>query len=115
MVEEIENIEALPGETVTLISELPEAGLEVTWLKDNVPLRLSGEKYEAVNLDFSYQLVVPDVSQEDAGVYKVQGGQHEAVFSVSVNGKCCPARFCFWHKICGQQHNSAVDFVSSCK
>ena len=26
--------EAISGESVTLITELPEAGLEVTWLKD---------------------------------------------------------------------------------
>ena len=42
-IDEQENVEALPGETVTIITELPEAGLEVTWLKDNVPLSLTDE------------------------------------------------------------------------
>ena len=28
-----QNMEALPGETVSLVGELPESGLEVVWLK----------------------------------------------------------------------------------
>ena len=43
---EQENVEALPGETVALITELPEPELEVTWLKDSVPLSVIEGKYE---------------------------------------------------------------------
>ena len=39
-----ENIDALHGETVTVITELPETGLEVTWMKDNVPFSITGER-----------------------------------------------------------------------
>ena len=81
-----ENIEASPGETVTLIAELPECGLEVTWLKDNTPLSISGGKYETINKDCSYELVIPDAKVEDGGEYKVQGGGHEASVLLNVNG-----------------------------
>ena len=80
------NIEALPGETVTLITELPESGMDVTWLKDNVPLSLSDGKYEIINQDTSYQLLIPNVSVEDSGEYKMQGGRHESTVSVTVKG-----------------------------
>ena len=86
-IDEQENVEALPGETVTIITELPEAGLEVTWLKDNVPLSLTDEKYETVNKDTSYELIIPDVTGEDAGEYKVQGGGFESKISLTVTGK----------------------------
>ena len=57
-VKQEENIESLPGETVTLITELPESGLEVAWLKDNVPLSMIDAKYETINKDCSYELVI---------------------------------------------------------
>ena len=81
-----ENPQAIPGETVTLITELPKAGLEVTWMKDNVPLSITDEKYETINQDTSYQLVIPDVTIEDGGDYKVQGGGFESTFPLSVQG-----------------------------
>ena len=58
-----ENVEALPGETVTLMAELPESGLEVTWFKDKIA----------------------GVTVEDGGQYTVQGGGHAAVL-LNVNG-----------------------------
>ena len=85
-VEEQQNIEALPGETVTLITELPESELEVTWLKDNVPLSMSDEKYQTTNKDCFYELVIPNVTVEDCGEYKVQGGGHESAVLLNVNG-----------------------------
>ena len=81
-----ENLEALPGETATLITKLPESGLEVIWLKDNVPLSMIDAKYETINKDCSYELVIPDVTVEDAGDYKVQGGGFESVVPLIVNG-----------------------------
>ena len=86
-IDEQENVEALPGETVTIITELPEAELEVTWLKDNVPLSLTDEKYETVNKDTSYELIIPGVTGEDAGEYKVQGGGFESKISLTITGK----------------------------
>ena len=70
------------------MTELPESGLEVTWLKDNVPLSMIDGKYEAINKDCSYQLLVADVTNEDSGSYTVQGGGFESRVSLSVLGKC---------------------------
>ena len=81
-----ENPQAIPGETVTLITELPKAGLQVTWMKDNVPLSITDEKYETINQDTSYQLVIPDVTSEDGGEYKFQGGGFESTVPLSVQG-----------------------------
>ena len=80
------NIEAHPGETVTLITELQESGLDVTWLKDNVQLSLSDGKYETINQDTSYSLLIPNVSVEDGGEYKIEGGGRESTVLVSVKG-----------------------------
>ena len=70
------------------MTELPESGLEVRWLKDNVPLSMIDGKYEAINKDCSYQLLVADVTTEDSGSYTVQGGGFESRVSLSVLGKC---------------------------
>ena len=81
-----ENPQALPGETVTLITELPEAGLEITWLKDNVPLSISEGKYQTINKDTSYELVIPNIKMEDGGEYKIQGGGYETTLNLTVIG-----------------------------
>ena len=82
-----QNVEATPRETVTLITELPEPSLDVTWLKDNVPLPMIDANYETINKDCSYALVIPDVTVEDADDYKVQGGGFESVIPLIVNGE----------------------------
>ena len=86
LTQEQNNITALPGETVTIIAELPEEGLDIVWLKDNVPLSMVDAKYETVNKDCSYELVLPDVTVEDGGEYKIQGGEYESTVSLTVNG-----------------------------
>ena len=86
MTELQKNIEALPGEIVTSITELPESGMDVAWFKDNVPLSLSNGKHETINQDTSYQLIIPDVSVEDSGDYKLQGDGCESTVSVTVKG-----------------------------
>ena len=86
LTEEQNNIAALPGETVTIITELPEEGLDVVWLKDNVPLSMIDAKYKTMNKDYSYQLVIPDVTVEDSADYKLQGGEYESRVSLTVNG-----------------------------
>ena len=76
----------MPGETVTIIAELPEEGLDVVWLKDNVPLSVVNTKYETVNRDCSYELVIPGVTVEDGGEYKIQSGEYESTVSLTVSG-----------------------------
>ena len=71
---------------MTLITDLPESDLEVTWLKDNVPLSMIDGKYETINKDCSYELLIADVKVEDAGDYKIQGGGFESVVPLIVNG-----------------------------
>ena len=71
---------------MSLVTELPEPGLEVIWLKDNVPLSITGGKYETVNKDCSYELLIPDVTPEDVGRYKVQGGGYECTVPLSILG-----------------------------
>ena len=44
------------------------------------------EKYEIINQDTSYQLVIPDVTIEDGGEYKVQGGGFESTVPLIVQG-----------------------------
>ena len=86
LIEEQNNIDALPDETITIISELPEEGLDAVWFKDNVPLSMIDAKYETVNKDYTCQLVIPNVTVEDSGDYKIQGGEHESTVSLTVNG-----------------------------
>ena len=74
--DEVESLEAATGKTVTLMAELPEEGIDVTWLKDNVPLSMSDGKYETINKDTSYELVIPDGTMEDGGEYMLQGGDY---------------------------------------
>ena len=80
------NVQAVPGETVSIITELPEEGLDVVWLKDNVPLSITDAKYKTMNKDYSYQLVIPDVTVEDSAHYKLQGGEYETKVSLTVLG-----------------------------
>ena len=80
------NVKAVPGETVSIITELPEEGLDVIWLKDNVPLSLIEGKFETINKDYSYQLVIPDVTVADGGQYQVQAGEYESTVLLTVNG-----------------------------
>ena len=82
-------MEAFPGETVSIIGQLPESGLDVTWLKDNVPLSLNDTKHETVNNECSYELVVADITVEDTGEYTVKGGGYKSTVQLHITGWCC--------------------------
>ncbi len=79
-----------------LTGELSQGDQEVEWLKDNVPLSISEGKYEAVNQDCTYQLVIANVSVEDAGEYTVQAGEVQSTALVVVNGQCHFPSVPFW-------------------
>ena len=79
-------MEALPGETVTLIFEHPEAGLDVTWFKDNIPLFMTNGKCQIVNQDSSYQSLLPEVTATDEGDYLVQAGGYESRITLTEPG-----------------------------
>ena len=73
-------------ETVTLSCELSKPGQEVTWLRNNVPLSLSDERFKIVNEDCSYQLNIGKVTLEDEGDYQVRIGDLECTAKVTVMG-----------------------------
>ncbi len=68
----LENKEALVNETVELYCEMSRIGVDVTWLKDNKPLSMAEGKYQIINRDYSYSLLIPSVSTEDSGEYTVK-------------------------------------------
>ena len=72
---------------MTLMTDLPEPGLDVTWFKDNVPLSMSEGRYQTVNQDCSYQIIIPDVKVEDSGEYCAVGGGYESTVSLNVLGE----------------------------
>lgn len=80
------NVEALPGETVTLITEHPGAELDVTWFKDNIPLFLTDGKCQTVNQDSSNQSLLPEITAADEGDYLVQAGGYESKITLTVPG-----------------------------
>ncbi len=61
--------------------------MEVVWLRNNEPLSLSEEKHHTVNKDCTYQIVIPEASEADSGIYTVQGGDFEAAVVLSVSGE----------------------------
>ena len=73
-------------ETVILSCELSKPGQEVTWLRNDVPLSLSDERFEIVNKDCSYQLHIGTVTQEDEGDYQIRIGDLECTAKVIVTG-----------------------------
>ena len=80
------NTEAVAGETLVLSGELSKSGASVVWLKDYVPLDLSVGRYEVVNEDFTYQLIVPHLTVEDSGTYALQSGNVVSAAEVVVFG-----------------------------
>ena len=72
---------------MTLITELPESGLDVIWFKDNTPLSMTDGKYETIIKDCSYELMIADVTVEDGGEYKALGGNYESTLLLHVNGQ----------------------------
>lgn len=82
----LENTEAMAQETVVLSCELSKPGEEVTWLKNNVPLSMTDDRYETVNQDTTYQLIIPSVTKDDSGEYTVQAGELQSTAQLTVLG-----------------------------
>ena len=82
----MDNTEAIAQETVVLACELSKPGEEVIWLKNNVPLSLSDGRYETINQDCSYQLIIPNVTLDDSGEYTVQAGDLQSTGQLTVYG-----------------------------
>ena len=83
----LENKDVIAQETVTLSCELSEPGLPVTWLKNNVPLSISEGRHEIISRDYTYSLVIPYVSKQDAGQYTVRIGEIQCTSQLAVHGE----------------------------
>ncbi len=99
-----DNLEALPGETVALATELPEPGLEVMWYKDNVPLSLTDGQNETTNKDWSYQDAIADATMEEDVANQVEGLGVESSLQLSARGgshiKTGKSAFCLVQEVC---------------
>ena len=71
---------------MTLTNELSKPGLEVQWMKNNIPLSLGDSKYETVNQDCTYQLIIPNVTPEDDGEYTIKAGEIQSTAVVAISG-----------------------------
>ena len=74
------------NETVTLTCQMTKPGVNITWLKDSKPLSLTDERYEMINQDCSYQLVIPKVTINDSAEYTVKVGELQSTAILIVNG-----------------------------
>ena len=82
----LENKEALFGETVEFTCEMSQTQIEVIWLRNNQPLSLSESKCQTVNQDYSYKLIIANVTEEDFGAYSVRFGQLQSTATLIVKG-----------------------------
>lgn len=70
----------MPEESVALMADLSEAGSDVTWFKDSVPLSVADENYQTISQGSSFQA-------ENTEEYKVQGGEYESMVPVTMKGE----------------------------
>ena len=82
----LENKEAVVDETVEFTCEMTQSGVEVVWLKNQEPLSVTEGRYEIINQDCSYQLVIPRVTTGDSGEYTVRAGALQSTAILVVNG-----------------------------
>ncbi len=83
----LENTEATVDETVAFSCELSKPGLDVTWLRDNVPLSLGETRVRASSQDFTYQLCIANVRLDDAGEYQIRVGNLQSSAQLIVHGQ----------------------------
>ena len=82
----METKEATVDETVEFTCEMTQPGIEVVWLKNHQPLSLTEGRYQIVNQDCSYQLIIPNVTVDDSGDYTVKVGELQSTAGLTVFG-----------------------------
>ena len=82
----LENKEVMVDETVTFACQMTKPEVNVTWLRDGKPLSLTGERYEKINQDCYFQLVIPKVTVNDSAEYTVKVGELQSTAVLIVNG-----------------------------
>ncbi|KAI5610425.1 obscurin isoform X2 [Silurus asotus] len=81
--EELQNIQAVEGETASLFCEISKPGIPVLWRKGVTRLR-PGIKYEIRQNGCKLHLKIHDLTHQDSGSYKCCAGNLETVASLEV-------------------------------
>ena len=66
-------------------------------MKDNVPLPLNDSRYEIINQDFTYQLIIPNVTEDDSGEYTIKAGEVQSTANLIINGQFENRKLCYVH------------------
>ena len=82
----LQNKEATVNETVEFSCEITQSGTDVVWLRNGQPLSLTEGRYEMVNQDCSYHLIIPNVTRDDIGEYTIKAGEIQSSAVLTVNG-----------------------------
>lgn len=83
---ELQNQECQEADSVTLHCELSKPGVPVVWRKGTQVIH-SGEKYHIKQVGSVFELKIPDVKPEDAGVYSCDCGFIKTSSTITVNGR----------------------------
>ncbi|XP_016314282.1 obscurin-like [Sinocyclocheilus anshuiensis] len=81
---ELQNQECQEVDSVTLQCELSKPGVPVVWRKGTQVIH-SGEKYHIKQVGSVFELKIPDVKPEDAGVYSCDCGFSKTSSTITVN------------------------------
>ncbi|XP_052452032.1 obscurin-like isoform X7 [Carassius gibelio] len=81
---ELQNQECQEADSVTLQCELSKPGVPVVWRKGTQVIH-SGEKYHIKQVGSVFELKIPDVKPEDAGVYSCDCGFSKTSSTITVN------------------------------
>ncbi|XP_077101383.1 obscurin isoform X20 [Siphateles boraxobius] len=81
---ELQNQECQEMDSVTLQCELSKQGVPVVWRKGTQVIH-SGEKYHIKQVGSTFELKIPDVKPEDAGVYSCDCGFNKTSSTITVN------------------------------
>ena len=82
----LENKETIIDETVEFTCEMSQPGVEVVWLKNHQPLSVTDDRYEIINHDCSYQLIISNVTTEHSGEYTIAAREIQSTAVLTVNG-----------------------------
>ena len=82
----LENREATSNETVEFSCEITQSGIDVVWLRNGQPLFVTEGRYQITSQDFSYHLVIPNVTTDDVGEYTIKADEIQSTAVLTVNG-----------------------------